>query len=61
MIACEKGVSYLFITDDLAVAAEIADGVTIMYQGKVIKQGGVAEVLTQPRLIPKNCWRLCRF
>ncbi len=45
----EKGVSYLFITHDLAVVAEIADDVAVMYQGKIIEQGSVAEVLTQPK------------
>jgi ABC-type oligopeptide transport system ATPase subunit len=45
----EKGVSYLFITHDLAVVAEIADDVAVMYQGKIIEQGGVAEVLTRPK------------
>ncbi|MGZ5884464.1 MAG: ATP-binding cassette domain-containing protein, partial [Burkholderiaceae bacterium] len=45
----EKGVSYLFITHDLAVVAEIADDVAVMYQGKIIEQDSVAEVLTQPK------------
>jgi ABC-type microcin C transport system duplicated ATPase subunit YejF len=45
----EKGVSYLFITHDLAVVAEIADDVAVMYQGKIIEQGSVAEVLTRPK------------
>ncbi len=45
----EKGVSYLFITHDLAVVAEIADDVAVMYQGKIIEQGSVTEVLTQPK------------
>jgi len=44
----EKGVSYLFITHDLAVVAEIADDVAVMYQGKIIEQGSVEQVLTQP-------------
>ncbi|MGR9012424.1 MAG: ABC transporter ATP-binding protein [Gammaproteobacteria bacterium] len=44
----EKGVSYLFITHDLAVVAEIADDVAVMYQGKIIEQGSAAEVLTRP-------------
>jgi len=44
----EKGVSYLFITHDLAVVAEIADDVAVMYQGKIIESGKVKQVLTQP-------------
>lgn len=44
----EKGISYLFITHDLAVVAEIADDVAVMYQGKIIEQGSVKQVLKQP-------------
>ncbi|MGZ5044855.1 MAG: ATP-binding cassette domain-containing protein, partial [Methylobacter sp.] len=45
----EKGVSYLFITHDLAVVAEIADDVAVMSRGKIVEQGSVVEVLTQPK------------
>lgn len=44
----EKGISYLFITHDLAVVAEIADDVAVMYRGKIIEQGKVERVLKQP-------------
>jgi peptide/nickel transport system ATP-binding protein len=44
----EKGLSYLFITHDLAVVAEIADEVAVMYQGKIIEHGSVVQVLTRP-------------
>jgi peptide/nickel transport system ATP-binding protein len=44
----EQGVSYLFITHDLAVVAEIADDVAVMYQGKIIEQGRAEQVLTLP-------------
>ncbi len=45
----EQGISYLFITHDIAVVSEIADDVAVMYQGKIVEHGSVTEVLTQPR------------
>jgi ABC-type microcin C transport system duplicated ATPase subunit YejF len=45
----EQGLSYLFITHNLAVVAEIADEVAVMYKGKIIEFGNVEQVLTQPQ------------
>ena len=40
--------SLLFITHDLAVAAQIADRVAVLYRGRVVEVGSVEEVLTNP-------------
>jgi oligopeptide/dipeptide ABC transporter ATP-binding protein len=43
------GMSMLFITHDLGVVAEIAHTVTVMYAGRVVEEGFVADVLRRPR------------
>lgn len=44
----ELGVSYLFITHDLATVRAIADTVVVMHRGRVVQQGARDEVLTPP-------------
>jgi ABC-type glutathione transport system ATPase component len=45
----DLGLSYLFVSHDLAVVAEIAHTVSVMSEGKVVEEGPVAEVFTNPR------------
>ncbi len=45
----EMGLAYLFITHNLAVVAYLADEVAVMYLGRIVEHGTVAEVLETPR------------
>jgi peptide/nickel transport system ATP-binding protein len=44
----ELGLSYLFITHNLAVVSYLADRVAVMYLGRIVEEGPVAGVLEQP-------------
>jgi peptide/nickel transport system ATP-binding protein len=45
----ELGVSYLFITHDLAVVRQVAERVYVLRQGEVVEQGNTSEVLDNPQ------------
>jgi len=44
----DHGTALLLITHDMAVVAEMADRVVVMYAGQVVEQGPVREVLRSP-------------
>jgi peptide/nickel transport system ATP-binding protein len=44
----EIGLSYLFITHDLAVAKYISDRIAIMYLGKIVEMGDKKEIFSNP-------------
>ncbi|MCT7993197.1 ABC transporter ATP-binding protein [Laspinema olomoucense] len=44
-----RGMSMMFITHDLGVIAEIADQVAVMYQGKIVEQGSVLQIFSNPQ------------
>ena len=44
----EFGLSYLFISHDLAVVAQLSDRVAVMYRGQICEIGSAAEVLAPP-------------
>ena len=47
-LQAELGMGTIFVTHDLGVAAEIADRVAVMYAGRIIEEGPVADVLRAP-------------
>jgi peptide/nickel transport system ATP-binding protein len=45
----ERGMGMLFVTHNLGVVAEIAHRVAVMYAGRIVEFGPVAEVFRNPR------------
>jgi peptide/nickel transport system ATP-binding protein len=45
----EHNMGILFITHDLGVIAELADTVVVMYKGKVVEQGPVLDIFSDPK------------
>ena len=45
----ERGLSYLFITHDIALAADLADTIAVVHAGELREMGPADEVLTSPR------------
>ena len=60
----EIGLTYLFITHDLAIVQQISDFVVVMHQGKVVEQGNTRDVYNNPGTwwqgwsLP-SCWECC--
>jgi oligopeptide transport system ATP-binding protein len=62
----ETGVSYLFVTHDLAVVRQIADEVVVMQSGKVVERGTATQILDAPQeqytrhlleAVPREGWK----
>ncbi len=47
-LQADLGISYLFITHDIATVRAIADQVVVMFQGCVVEQGMKSEILNPP-------------
>ncbi len=45
----EMGMAVIFVTHDIAAAVEISDRLAIMYAGRIVEQGPVADVIARPQ------------
>ncbi|MFD1328006.1 ABC transporter ATP-binding protein [Mycoplana ramosa] len=48
-LQARHGMAMLFITHDLGVVAQIAQHVAVMYAGRIVERGPLADVFTRPR------------
>jgi peptide/nickel transport system ATP-binding protein len=48
-LRAELGMSYLFITHNLAVVRQVVERVYVLYRGEVVEEGPVDEVLDHPK------------
>jgi peptide/nickel transport system ATP-binding protein len=47
-LQAELGLTYIFVSHDLAIVRQIAHTVTVMNRGRIVEQGPVAETLSNP-------------
>lgn len=45
----EYGLSVIFVTHDIGVAAEVADRIAVMYAGRIVEEGLVGDIIRNPR------------
>jgi ABC-type glutathione transport system ATPase component len=45
----ENGMAVLFITHDMAVVAQMADRVVVMYRGRIVEEGAVNQIFENPQ------------
>jgi len=43
----ETGMSVIFVTHDIGAAVEVADRIAVMYAGRIVEMGDVAQVVKQ--------------
>ena len=51
-VAKQHQMAMILITHNFGVIARVCDRVAVMYAGRIVEQGPVAEVLGAPRIMP---------
>ena len=47
-LQCQRELTIIFITHDIGVMSNIADSVSVMYQGKLVETGSLGQILDHP-------------
>lgn len=56
----EEGSAAIYVTHDLAVVAQIADHIVVLYSGEVMEQGPVEQIINNPTHPTQNgSWQPC--
>ena len=45
----DLGISFIFITHDIALASDLCDRIAVMYAGEIVEMGSAEDVLVNPR------------
>jgi peptide/nickel transport system ATP-binding protein len=45
----ETGMSVIFVTHDIGAAVEVADRIAVMYGGRIVEDGAVADIVQRPQ------------
>jgi peptide/nickel transport system ATP-binding protein len=48
-LARQRGMAILLVTHDMGVIASVADRIAVMYAGRIVETGAVADVIARPR------------
>ena len=58
----DRGLSYLFITHDMAVVEKVSHRVAVLYLGQIVELGTRRQIFESPQhAYTRSCWPPCRW